>query len=40
MSRTSQVEMDCDGDGCGLVELVLGASFPCSLTLEQELASD
>ena len=33
LELTSEVEIDCDGDDCGVVALLLGTSFPCTMVM-------
>ncbi len=33
LELTSEVEIDCDGDDCGVVSLLLGTSFPCTMIM-------
>ena len=39
LEMTSTVEIDCSGADCGLVELLLGTSFPCEMVLSSVLES-
>lgn len=40
MSMSSDVLTQCNGNDCGWAELLLGASFPCDMTVTSELNSN
>ena len=39
MDMSTQVDLSCDGDDCGWVEIFLGASFPCTMVMDSLLVA-
>ena len=37
MSLSSTVDIDCTGQDCGLIEILLGTKFPCAMTMNSDL---
>lgn len=40
MYLISTVELDCEGEDCGWVELLLGTTFPCEMTMQSDVSAE
>jgi hypothetical protein len=40
MWMESVVDIDCEGDDCGWIELLLGSSFPCTMAMASDVTAN